>query len=68
MAFKKINLVDLIQRARNESVNLLIQSQDPEIYLVEADVRRCARCCDNRQWSATHDPKFGRDEASAGWD
>ena len=38
MAFKKINLVDLIRRARNESVNLLIQSQDPEIYLVEADV------------------------------
>ena len=51
MAFKKINLVDLIQRARNESVNLLIQSQDPEIYSVEADVggARYAVITDNGQ-------------------
>ena len=51
MAFKKINLVDLIQRARNESVNLLIQSQDPEIYLVEADVggARVAVTTDNQR-------------------
>ena len=38
MDCKKIRLVDLIERARKEPVNLLIQSQDPEIYLAEADV------------------------------
>ena len=38
MILRKISLVDLRQRAQNESVNLLIQSQDPEIYLAEADV------------------------------
>ena len=38
MEFKKIRLADLIERAEEESVNLLIQSRDPEIYLAEADV------------------------------
>jgi hypothetical protein len=38
MVLKKISRVDLVQRSQNESVNLLIQSQDPEIYLAEADV------------------------------
>ena len=51
MILRKISLVDLRQRAQNESVNLLIQSQDPEIYLVEADVSgaRYAVTIDNGQ-------------------
>jgi hypothetical protein len=38
MEFKKISLDGLTQRSQKESVNLLIQSQDPEIYLAEAEV------------------------------
>ncbi len=38
MAFRKISLDDLIQRGLIESVNLVLQSQDPEIYLAEAEV------------------------------